>query len=96
MPNVDDLRNWILEEAHEAGYSIYPGSTKMYHDNIKVFWWDDLKRNIAKFVPKCPNFQQVKDEHRKLGGLLQEIQIPTWKWTDINMDLVVGLPKTQK
>ena len=91
MPNVDDLRNWILEEAHEAGYSIYPGSTKMYHDNIKVFWWDDLKRNIAKFVPKCPNFQQVKGEQQKSGGLLQEI-----KFLLGCGKMLVGLPHTRR
>ena len=58
--------------------------------------WEGLKRDIAEFVAKCPNWNQVKVEHLKSGGLLQEIQIPTWKWEDINMDLVVGLPRTQK
>ena len=49
-----------------------------------------------EFVPKCPNFKQVKAEHLKAGGLLQEIQIPTWKLEDINMNFVVDLPRTQK
>ena len=48
------------------------------------------------FVVMCPNSQQVKVEHLKLGGLLQEIQIPTWKWEYINMDFVVSLPWTKK
>ena len=55
-----------------------------------------MKKYIAEFVAKCPNFQQVKSEHQKPSGLLQEIQIPTWKWEEINMDFVVGLPRTQK
>ena len=59
----------------------------MYHDLREVFWWEGLKKDIAEFVSKCPNFQQVKVEHQKLGGLLQEIQIPTWIWEDINMAL---------
>ena len=67
----------------------------MYHDLREVYWLKGMKKDIAEFVAMCPNFQQVKDEHQKSGGLLQEIQVPTWKWKDINMDFVVGLPQTQ-
>ena len=56
---------------------------------------EGLQRDIAGFVAKCPNCQQVIDEHQKSGGLLQEIQVPTLKWEDLNMDLVVGLPRAQ-
>ena len=68
----------------------------MYHDLREIYLWDVLKRDRAEFVAKCPNWNQVKVEHLKSGGLLQEIQIPTWKWEDINMNFVVGLPRTQK
>ena len=37
----------------------------------------------------------MKAEHQNLGGLLQEIQVPTWKWKDINIDFVVGFPRRQ-
>ena len=96
VPNVDVLRNRILEEAHWSRYSIHPGSTKMYHDLRVVFWLEGLKKDIAEFVVKCPNCQQVKVEHQKLGGLLKEIQVFTLKWGDINMDFAVDFPPTQK
>ena len=73
--------------------SFHPGSTKMYHDLREVFFRDCLKRDMVEFIARCLNFEQVKDEHQKPGGLLQEIQVPTWKWEDINMDFVVGLPR---
>ena len=38
VPNGDDLKNWVLEETFGSYYSIYPGSTIMYHDLIEVFW----------------------------------------------------------
>ena len=78
VPNVDGLRNQILEEANGSRYSIHPGSTKMYHDIREVFLLEGLKKGITEFVAKCPNCQQVKAEHQNLGGLLQEIQVPTW------------------
>ena len=53
---------------------------------VEFLWWDVLKMDIEEFVAKCQNFQQVKVEHQRSGGLLQEMQIPTWKWEDINMD----------
>ena len=68
----------------------------MYHDLRDIYWWEGLKKDIADFVAKCPNFQQVNVEHQNPGGLLQEIKILTWKWEDINMDFVVGFPRTQK
>ena len=55
-----------------------------------------LKKDIAEFVAKCPNCQQVKAQHLKPSGLTQIINVPTWKWEAINMDFVVGLTQTQR
>ena len=49
---------------------------------------------MATFVENCPNSQQVKVEHQKPSGLAQDINIPTWKLEELNMDLVKGLPHT--
>ena len=67
----------------------------MYHVLREIYWWEGFKRDIGEFVSKSPNCQQVKDKHQNSGGLLQEIQIPTWKWERINIHFVVGLPQTQ-
>ncbi|WMV09315.1 hypothetical protein MTR67_002700, partial [Solanum verrucosum] len=67
------------------------GATKIYRDLREVYWWNGMKRDIAGFVAKCHNCQQVKVEHQRLGGLSQDIPIPTWKWEDLNMDFIVGL-----
>ncbi|KAH0669077.1 hypothetical protein KY289_023570 [Solanum tuberosum] len=96
VPCVDGLREKILEEAHNSSYSIHPGSTKMYRDLRDVYWWGGMKKDIAKFVSGCHSCQQVNAEHQRPGGLTQDIEIPTWKWEEINMDFVVGLPKTRK
>ena len=49
----------------------------MYHDLRVVYWWDGLKRDIAKFVSWCPNCQQVKVEYLKLGCLTHIMDVPT-------------------
>ena len=63
VPNVDDLRKEIMEEAHFSAYSIHTGSTKMYYDLKDTYWWNGMKRDIADFVSKCLTCQQVKLEH---------------------------------
>ena len=95
VPDVGELRQHILAEANNSRYSIHPGVTKMYRDLQEVYWWNDMKRDIADFVSKCPNCQQVKVEHQKLGGMTEEIDIPTWKWGVINMDFITRLPRTR-
>ena len=57
MPNVDELRKEIMEEAHFSAYSIYLGSTKMYHDLKNTYWWNGMRRDIAEFVFKCRTCQ---------------------------------------
>ena len=52
-----------------------------------------MKRDIADFVSKCLTCQQVKLEHQRPSGLLQQLTIPEWKWDMVAMDFVGGLPR---
>src|SRR5262249_51096214 len=90
------LRNDLLEEAHRSRYTIHPGATKMYRNLKQFFWWAGIKKDIAEFVSRCLVCQQLKAEHQRPSGLMQRIEIPQWKWEEITMDFVVGLPKTQR
>ncbi|GKC44756.1 putative reverse transcriptase domain-containing protein [Tanacetum coccineum] len=55
-----------------------------------------MRQDVATFVSKCMTCQQVKIEHQRASGLLQPLEIPMWKWDEISMDFVTGLPTTQK
>ncbi|KAH0646659.1 hypothetical protein KY284_034543 [Solanum tuberosum] len=94
VPRVDDLIEKLLAESHGSRYSIHPGVTKMYRDLKRIYWWLSMKKDIAEFVAKCQNCQQVKYEHQRPAGLLQRMLILEWKWEKITMDFVVGHPKT--
>jgi hypothetical protein len=84
-----------LKPINESTYSIHLGSTKMYKDLKTRYWWNGMKRDVAEYVALCDTYQQVKAEHQRLAGLLQPLRIPEWKWEDIRMDFIVGLPHTQ-
>nr|GFA21575.1 putative reverse transcriptase domain-containing protein [Tanacetum cinerariifolium] len=96
VPNDATLREALLTKAHSLPFSVHPGSTKMYHDLKQYFWWSGMKRDVATFVARCLICQQVKIEHQRASGLLQQLDIPVWKCDEISMDFVTGLPPTQR
>jgi hypothetical protein len=85
-----------MREAHDSRYLIHPGSTKMYKDLKTRYWWKYMRRDIAHYMACCDTYSRVKIEHQKPAGLLKPFEIPIWKWEDISMDFVVGLPQTPK
>jgi hypothetical protein len=55
-----------------------------------------MKREIARYISECDTCWKVKADYMKHGGLLQPLGIPEWKWDDISMDFIVGLPLTAR
>jgi hypothetical protein len=51
-----------------------------------------MKREIARYVSDCDTCRKVKTDYMKPGGLLQPLSIPEWKWDDISIDFIGGLP----
>ncbi|GAU49783.1 hypothetical protein TSUD_369070 [Trifolium subterraneum] len=96
VPDVPELKKMIFDEGHKSGLSIHPGLVKMYQDLKKLFWCPRMKKEIAEYVYACLVCQKSKIEHQKPSGLLQPLFIPEWKWDNIAMDFVGGLPKTAK
>jgi hypothetical protein len=94
VPKREALKKKILDEAHTSRYTIHPGSTKMYNDLRQQLWWTRMKREIACYVLECDTCQKVKADYMKPGGLMQPLSIPDWRWDDINIDFIVGLPLT--
>ncbi|KAL0547191.1 hypothetical protein IC582_017119 [Cucumis melo] len=96
VPSNSAVKTELLSEAHSSPFSMHPGSTKMYQDLKRVYWWRNMKREVAEFVSKCLVCQQVKAPRQKPAGLLQPLSIPEWKWENVSMDFITGLPRTLK
>ncbi|KAK1419447.1 hypothetical protein QVD17_28614 [Tagetes erecta] len=75
IPDRDNIRTIILDEAHKSRYSIHPGSNKMYMDLRKQYWWPGMKKDIALYVSKCLTCSKVKAEHQRPSGLLVQPEI---------------------
>nr|GEU45069.1 putative reverse transcriptase domain-containing protein [Tanacetum cinerariifolium] len=94
LPLHGGLRDLIMHESHKSKYSIHPGSTKMFQDLRRLYWWPNVKANIATYVSQCLTCAKVTAEHLKPSGLLQQLKIPKWKWENVTMDFVTRLLKT--
>ena len=95
VPDVEDLRKLIIEEAHYSTYAMHPSNTKMYRTIKENYRWSGMKKDILDFVSRCLVCQQVKAEHQKPLRTLYHLPIREWKWEYITIDFVVGLPRTQ-
>ncbi|GKA92975.1 putative reverse transcriptase domain-containing protein [Tanacetum coccineum] len=96
LPCYEDLRSVIMHESHKSKYFIHPGSEKMYQDMKRLYWWPNMKANIATYVSKCLACARVKAEHQRPSGLLVQPEIPEWKWDNITMDFITKLPKSSQ
>ncbi|GKA69825.1 putative reverse transcriptase domain-containing protein [Tanacetum coccineum] len=76
LPCYGDVRNLIMHESHKSKYSVHLGSDKMYQDMKKLYWWPNMKADIASYVSKCLTCLKVKAEHQKPSGLLVQPEIP--------------------
>nr|GEV87809.1 putative reverse transcriptase domain-containing protein [Tanacetum cinerariifolium] len=72
LPCYGDLRTVIMHESHKSKYSIYQGSDKMYQNMQKLYWWPNMKADIATYVRKCLTCAKVKAEHQRPLEIVQE------------------------
>ncbi|GKD71511.1 putative reverse transcriptase domain-containing protein, partial [Tanacetum coccineum] len=96
LPCYGDLRSVIMHESYKSKYSIHPGSEKMYQDTKKLYWWPNMKADIATCVSKCLTCAKVKAEQQRPSRLLVQPVIPEWKWDNITMDFITKLPKSSQ
>jgi hypothetical protein len=87
------IKNLVLREAHS---SIHPRGNKMYQYLKLYYWWYGTNHDITEYTALCDTYQRVKIEHQRPARLLQPLKVPEWKWEEIGMDFIVGLPRTQK
>nr|GEY99555.1 hypothetical protein [Tanacetum cinerariifolium] len=95
VPIYGNLRTLIMNEAHAIRYSVHPEAEKMYYDLRGLYWWLGMKKDIAMYVSKCLTCFKVKAKHQKPSGLLQQPEIPDWKWKNITIDFITKLPRTR-
>jgi hypothetical protein len=90
-----DLTNKIFASFHASIFGGHSGQRVTLHRIKQIFYWPNLKKDIVEKVAQCPVCQLFKTEHVQYPGLLNLLQIPSAKWSDISMDFVEALPKSR-
>ncbi|GJX01197.1 reverse transcriptase domain-containing protein [Tanacetum coccineum] len=98
--NVLDERLHGLDQQMERKgdrslYSVHLRADKMYYDLRDIYWWPGMKRDIDTYVSDCLTCAKVKAEHQRPSGLLQQPEIPEWKWENITIKFITKLPRTR-
>lgn len=96
VPNQNNVKTLILDEFHKSHYAGHPEYQKMITALRKEYFWLGMKKDVAGYLARCLECQQIKAEHQHPTGLLQPLPIPEWKWETISMDFITGLPKSKK
>ncbi|GJZ47608.1 putative reverse transcriptase domain-containing protein [Tanacetum coccineum] len=98
----EDVRGMLLKNAKDPEKvrteKLEPRAdgTLCFNDMKKLYWWPNMKANIATYVSKCLTCAKVKAEHQIPSGLLVQPKILEWKWDNITMDFVTKLPKSSQ
>ena len=95
IPNVSKIKLLILNEIHKNPYSEHPGYQKTITMLRKDYFWPDMKNELAEYIARCFECQQVKTEHQHPAGLLQPLPIPSWKWEIIILHFITGFSRNQ-
>ncbi|GJQ92753.1 putative reverse transcriptase domain-containing protein [Tanacetum coccineum] len=82
LPCYGDLRTVIMHESHKSKYSIHPGSDKMYQDMKKLYWWPNMKADIATYVNKVlePVLKSRAEQSKPSGFVGTDPRYPYGMW----------------
>lgn len=90
-----DLRSKLIVEYHSTTTGVHSGIDKTTRRIKRAFYWKGLQKDVQKFIFECDVCQRFKGENVHVPGLLQPLPIPNKVWTDISMEFIKGLPKSQ-
>nr|GFC42069.1 putative reverse transcriptase domain-containing protein [Tanacetum cinerariifolium] len=75
IPGFGNLRALIMHESHKSKYSIHHGLDKMYQDMKKLYWWPNMKAEIATYVEK-ENDSMEKLTRHYLKEVVSKHEVP--------------------
>ena len=89
------LKHLILHHVHASPMADHSGFLKSLHRAKREFYWKGMKSDIKQYIREWDVCQWIKTKTNAPTGLLQPLAIPNRPWSDVNLDFIEGLPKSQ-
>ena len=92
---MTSYKHEILDEYHKRPYAGHLGYQKLILALRKNMFWPGMKKDVADYLARCLECQQVKLEHQHLAGFLNPLPILEWKWEVVSIYFITGFPRTK-
>ena len=92
---VCSMRELLIRESHSGGLMGHFGVLKTFEVLTEHFYWPNMKRDVGRIYSSCIQCRQAKSTLHP-HGLYTPLPVPHSPWTDISMDFVLGLPRSQQ
>jgi hypothetical protein len=96
IPNSQEIRDLILHDHHYSPDAGHPGTYRMLESLKRTFWWPTIKTDVRRYVKGCDMCQKNKAIRRPDHITLNPLPIPDKPWTEISIDMIGPLPKSQE
>ncbi|PNX97560.1 retrotransposon-related protein, partial [Trifolium pratense] len=89
-PMIDDL----LKDFHSSPSGGHSGYLRTYRRMAGTLYWQGMMKRVQEFIKACDTCQRQKYAATTPSGLLQPLPIPGLVWSEISMDFITNLPKS--
>ena len=92
VPNVKNLRLWVLQYKHDHPISGHFGHNRTLDLFRREFVWLDLRNSVKSYIKSCTTCMRSKSQRHWPYGLLKQLPVPEFPWNSISMDFIKKLP----
>ena len=96
VPGVGSLRQDILAEEHDTPFGGHQGIDRTFEKIDRAFWWPTLRKDVGDYVHTCHKCQRSKAGNQPPSGMLQSLDVPERRWSDVSMDFITALPLSER
>lgn len=94
VPQFPEFLTHVLYTHHDHVTAGHRGQKKTYKALSKHYYWPGMRTYTNAYVESCTQCRASKSLNQKPAGLLQQLLVPSRRWSHVSLDFVTDLPLT--